>query len=89
MTVGQTFRWSALDGTGCGVVVVVAFRSDRQEGMSPEVESYAARWMEARPISDGGMGEVLMFLLGTDDFVYLDGTRVALAKEKAAAPCMT
>lgn len=80
MTVGQRFRWSALDGTASGFAVVVDVRSSRQEGMSPEVEQYAARWLDALPLAGEDRG-ALTFVLGTDGCVYLNGSLVTITTE--------
>lgn len=86
MTTGQTFHWKSLDNTKQGVAVVVDISSDQEEGMSPEVEQYAARWMDARALYGDSSGEPLRFLLGTDERVYLGGQQVVLSPVEDEQP---
>lgn len=52
--------------------------SDREEGMSPEIEDYAALWFEADGLS--GMREHQSFtvILGTDGNSYIEGQQAAI-----------
>lgn len=82
--VGQRFRWSGSDegrsddGSSSGTAIVKEVRSDQQEGMSPEVEQYAALWIEAEGRSGMRAGQRFTIVLGTDGKSYLDGKPVAI-----------
>ena len=86
MAPGQTFRWRSPKETSEGVAVAIALRSDQEEGLSPEVDQYAARWMDARALQGPRSGEVITFLLGTDERVYLDGQEVFLTFVESPTP---
>ncbi len=79
MAVGQRFRWTKLAGDrSSGTAVVCAVRSDEQEGMSPEVEDYAAAWIEAEGQSGAREHKPLTVLLGTDGKSYLEGDEISV-----------
>ena len=75
---GLMFHWQTLDGSEAGTAVVMAVRTDREEGVSSEIEQYAALWLDAR--AEGGVqqGDTLTFMLGTDQRAYLSGREVEL-----------
>ena len=76
---GQHFRWtSASEHTSSGTAVLRRVLSDREEGMSPEIEGYVALWFEADGLS--GMREHRSFtvVLGTDGNSYIEGQQVAV-----------
>jgi mannose-6-phosphate isomerase class I len=77
--VGQHFRWtSASERSSSGTAVLRRVLSDREEGMSPEIEDYAALWFDADGLS--GMRERQSFtvVLGTDGNGYIEGQQVAI-----------
>jgi hypothetical protein len=77
--VGDRFHWSGAE-TG-GEAEVLEVRTDRQEGMSEEVEDYAALWLTARVLGGSQAGQTLTFVLGSDDRAYLDGKPVSVTRE--------
>ena len=52
--------------------------SNREEGLSPEVDLYIEDWIEAERRSATGSTVTLTFALGTDGHVYLDGRRTEI-----------
>ena len=77
--IGQQFRWRRLDDDrAAGTAIVRNVRSDRQEGMSPEIEQYAAAWIEAEGQSGSFQQQSFTVLLGTDGNSYLDGQRISV-----------
>ncbi len=77
--VGQQFRWTRLEGDrSTGTAIVREVRSDQQEGMSPEIEEYAAAWIEAEGQSGAREHERFTVLLGTDGKSYLEGDEVSV-----------
>jgi len=75
---GQRFQWTENDGVVSGDAEVLGVRSDIQEGLSPEIEDYAARWMEAKGLSGVRVGETFTVMLGTDGKGYLDGKEICI-----------
>ncbi len=79
IAVGQRFRWTKIGGDrSSGTAVVLEIRSDEQEGMSPEVEDYAAAWIEAEGQSGAREHKHLTVLLGTDGKSYLEGDEISV-----------
>lgn len=77
--VGQTFHWKCLsDDSFSGTATVRTVRSDHERGMSTEVDSYVAAWIEAEGQSGSLERQTFTVLLGTDGNSYLDGQRVAI-----------
>ena len=78
---GQRFTFRLLSDPSAPQreAVAVQVRSDRQEGLSPEVEDYAAFVVEATEISGPDPDKHLFFLYGTDERWYLDGKPVEIA----------
>ena len=77
--IGQQFRWERLDAAGAaGTAIVRDVRSDRQEGMSPEIEQYVAAWIEAEGQSGPYRHDRFTVLLGTDGKSYLDGQEITV-----------
>jgi hypothetical protein len=77
---GQRFKFSVLSDPPSAEreAVAVQVRSDRQEGLSPEVEDYMAYWVEAKEISGPDPAKHLLFACGTDERWYLDGKSVEI-----------
>jgi hypothetical protein len=72
---GQRFRFRVLSDPPSPEreAVVVQVRSDRQEGLSPEIDAYVAFWVEAKEISGPDPAKQLFFALATDEHWYLEG----------------
>ena len=74
---GQLFRWTRIaDVRSSGTAIVIAVKSDQEEGMSPETQDYAALWIEAEGRSGTSANEAFSVLLGTDGKSYLDGQEI-------------
>lgn len=84
MKIGQTFSWRFLDGSKEGTATVLDIRSDRQEGLAPEAEEYAASWMQARSLENNSSSPTLTFMLGTDGRAYHEGREVKLSSGQAS-----
>ncbi len=77
--VGQRFHWTSLnDRSSTGIAIVKRVRSDQEEGVSPEIEDYAAQWIEAEGQSGTLEHQNFTVLLGTDGNSYLDGAQVEI-----------
>ena len=81
LEVGNHFAWTAIRTSETGEGVVTSLRSDRQEGLSPETEDYAARWAESTGLSGARAGQQFTLLLATDGMIYLDGEQVKLTQD--------
>ena len=78
--VGQQFQWTKLAGDrASGTAIVRDVRSGQQEGMSSEIEDYAADWIEAEGQSGSREHEHFTVLLGTDGKSYLEGEEISVA----------
>ena len=73
---GTRFHWIRADSTEAGTAVVDLVRSDRSEGFSPEVEDYAAAWLEASGVEGSRAGDRFTMLLARDEKNYLDGKQI-------------
>lgn len=62
--------------------VVIRVLSNREEGLSPEVDYYMANWIQARTLSE--QPKELVFVLANDGKVYLNGERVDIIVDLAA-----
>ena len=78
--IGQRFQFvtSEAGPRTTQTATVTRVLSDRQEGMSPEVDFYVADWIEAETHSSTGATVKLTFQLGTDENVYLYGQRTEI-----------
>lgn len=56
------------------------FLSDRQEGLSPEAETYVSCWMEITTDDQGGRAQAQTVAFGTDWKYYMDGREVKIRK---------
>lgn len=57
--------------------------TDRDKGMSPEIEDYTACWIEISPDESSDTASVQAVLLGTDFQFRLNGRPVSLRKGQA------
>jgi hypothetical protein len=81
--IGQQFEFAIHADKGPRQkAVVTRVLSNREEGLGPEVGFYIADWIEARTLSDPP--KTLVFALGTDDHVYLNGVWVDIIVDLAA-----
>lgn len=81
--IGQQFEFAIHADKGCRQkAVVTRVLSNREEGLGPEVDFYIADWIEARTLSEEP--QALVFVLGTDFHVYLDGEWVDIIVDFAA-----
>jgi hypothetical protein len=70
--IGQQFEFAIHAEKGSRQkAVVTRILSNREEGLGPEVGIYIADWMEASTLSEHP--KALVFALGTDGHVYLNG----------------
>jgi hypothetical protein len=70
--IGQQFEFAIHADKGFRQkAVVTRILSNREEGLGPEVGFYIADWMEAKTLSE--QPKALVFALGTDGHVYLNG----------------
>ena len=78
--VGQRFKFNILSDNPSQerMALVTRVRSNREEGLGPEVEFYFAYWVEAQELSEAEAPTTLEFQRGTDGNVYLDGHRVSI-----------
>ena len=77
--VGQKFHWkSRSNGDYVGTAIVKSVRSDQEQGMSTEVEDYAAIWIEAQGESGSLANQAFTVLLGTDGNSYLEGREISV-----------
>jgi hypothetical protein len=81
--IGQQFEFAIHSDEGLRQkAVVTRVLSNREEGLSPEVDDYMADWIEARTLSE--QPKTLVFVLANDGKVYLDGERVDIILDLAA-----
>jgi hypothetical protein len=78
--VGQRFKFIPLSDNPSPErqAVVKRVRSNREEGLGPEVDFYLAYWVEAYELPETESPTTLVFERGTDGNVYLDGRRVTI-----------
>jgi hypothetical protein len=78
--VGEEFRWQEETGERrSGTAVISAIRTDRQEGMSPEIQDYSALWFEVKGLEGSLSGQPFFIMLGTDGQTYLYGHKVTVS----------
>ena len=86
--VGQRFKFNSLADNPSPErqAVVRRVRSNREEGLGPEVDFYLAYWVEAYELPETQSPTTLVFERGTDGNVYLDGrpVTITLLKESSA-----
>ena len=81
--IGQQFEFATHSGNGSRQkAVVTQVLSNREEGLGPEVDYYIADWIEATTLSE--QPEALVFALGNDGHVYLNGEWVDIIADLAA-----
>lgn len=81
--IGQQFEFVTHSGRGSGQkAVVTRVLSNREEGLGPEVDYYIADWIEATTLSEPP--KALVFALGNDGRVYLNGEWVDIIEDLAA-----
>ena len=81
--VGQQFEFATHADKGIRQrAVVTRVLSNREEGIGPEADFYIADWIEARTLSE--QPKALVFTLGTDGNVYLNGEWVDIIVDLAA-----
>jgi hypothetical protein len=85
---GDRFSFSFLDEEG-GLshgAVVESILSNREEGLSPEIDEYVADWLEALPLDQppDSNPPVKSFtvMLGTNNKTYIQGRLVTLTFEQ-------
>ncbi|MGI9070891.1 MAG: hypothetical protein ACR2JB_06105 [Bryobacteraceae bacterium] len=59
---------------------VNCFRSDEQEGLSPEAEDYIFCWLEISPEHSGTLAPSQTIAFGADWKYYMDGREVEIRK---------
>jgi hypothetical protein len=81
---GDRFSFSFLDEKGgrSHGAVVESILSNREEGLSPEIDEYVADWLEALPLdappeSDAPVKSFTV-MLGTNNKTYIQGRLVTL-----------
>jgi hypothetical protein len=89
---GDRFSFSFLDEEGdlSHGAVVERILSNREEGLSPEIDEYVADWLEALPLdpapdlASGPAAPVKSFtvMLGTNNKTYIQGRLVTLTFEQ-------
>jgi len=81
ITIGQHFSWKPVGSIQMAErAIVTGVRSDRQEGLAPEVEEYAAFWIEARSVGRSSQ-KPFTIMVGTDGKNYVDGSEVSIYQE--------
>ena len=78
--VGQRFKFNLLSDSPSPErqAVVTRVRSNREEGLGPEVDYYLAYWVEAYELPETEVLTELVFERGVDGNVYLDGRVVTI-----------
>ena len=80
--IGQQFEFAMHADKGFRQkAVVTRVLSNREEGVGPEIDFYIADWMEARTLSE--QPKALLFQLGTDGNVYLNGEWVDIVFDES------
>jgi hypothetical protein len=81
--IGQQFEFAMHgDRASRQKAVVTRVLSNREEGLGPEVGIYIADWIEAKTLSEPP--QTLVFALGNDEHVYLNGQWVDITVDLAA-----
>lgn len=62
--------------------IITGFASDRDEGMSPEIQDYVACWINVKNLGSNSAAKQREITLGTDYQLYLDGSKVTLLKQE-------
>ena len=85
--VGQRFKFVSLSDNPSleRQAVVTRVRSNREEGLGPEVDFYLAYWVEAYELPEKESPTTLVFERGTDGNVYLDGRLVTITLLKGSS----
>jgi hypothetical protein len=79
IVIGQRLRWKyAGSNEFSAEAVVVNVRTDREEGLSPEAEDYAALWIEAKYVDDPPPAKLFTIGLATDRLTYIGGKEVTI-----------
>jgi hypothetical protein len=83
---GDRFSFSFLDEEGdlSHGAVVERILSNREEGLSPEIDEYVADWLEAFPLDPPDSGapvKSFTVMLGTNNKTYIQGRLVTLTFE--------
>ena len=84
---GDRFSFSFLDEEGARShrAVVERILSNREEGLSPEIDEYVADWLKALPLdpAPGSDAPAKSFtvMLGTNNKTYIQGRLVTLTFE--------
>ena len=78
--IGQRFKFNLLSDSPSPErqAVVTRVRSNREEGLGPEVDYYFAYWVEAYELPETEVLTTLVFERGIDGNVYLDGRVVTI-----------
>jgi hypothetical protein len=73
--VGQRFKFTVLtdEAPSERLGVVVQVLSNREKGLSLDVDEYMSYWIEARELPETESSTILVFVRSTDGKVYLDG----------------
>jgi len=85
---GDRFSFASPDEEGgqSHGAVVERILSNREEGLSPEIDEYVADWLEALPLdppSDSGAPvKSFTVMLGTNNKTYIQGRLVTLTFEQ-------
>ena len=85
---GDRFSFSFLDEEGgrSHRAVVERILSNREEGLSPEIDEYVADWLEALPVNSpadsGAPVKSFTVMLGTNNKTYIQGRLVTLTFEQ-------
>jgi hypothetical protein len=81
--IGQQFEFGIHADQGYRQkAVVTRVLSNREEGLGPEVDYYICDWIEAITLSE--QPKALVFALGADGHVYLNGEWVDIIVDLAA-----
>ena len=84
---GDRFSFSFLDEEGARShrAVVESILSNREEGLSPEIDEYVADWLEALPLNplpdSDAPPKSFTVMLGTNNKTYIQGRLVTLTFE--------
>jgi len=85
---GDRFTFAFLDEEGdlSHSAVVECILSNREEGLSPEIDEYVADWLEALPLDPPRDSDAFVksftVMLSTDNKTYIQGRLVALTFEQ-------
>jgi len=85
---GDRFSFSFLDEEGVPShrAVVERILSNREEGLSPEIDDYVADWLEALPLDSPPKSDApvqsFTVMLGTNNKTYIQGRLVTLTFEQ-------